>query len=101
MSVTPVALADRLFTAKRDYEHVEVEVCHVLWSIFGSGGWEDFTADHYDRSIEVFGVKEDVRLTPDQQQMLWDKGFERCWTHVARERADNEIGEIYYYVEKP
>lgn len=95
--MTEKKLAQQLFDAKFASDRVEEEVCEMLWALLGKGGYEDFTFDHYDRSIEIFGVKPDLVLTVEQQQGFWAHGFERCWTHVALERSGVEGDDEKFY----
>ena len=89
-------LADRLFDAQRRNTKMEDETCQFLHDVLGQSNGHDYTADHYDSSIEVFGVKEDLILSEEQRQKFWAAGFDRVWTHVVAERHDDEIGVHYY-----
>jgi hypothetical protein len=95
-------MADRLFNARHALANVEEEVGDFLDEVLGDctkGAWQDFKHDYYDRSIEIFGVKDDLALTIEQQERFWSAGFFRVWTHTTLERRDNNPGEKAYWKE--
>jgi hypothetical protein len=92
---TSPTLADRLFAAERAVTLVEDELHELLITILGGDGYEDVTHDHYDRSIEIYGVGPDVVLSADDQEKLRAAGFDRCWTHVHKTEA-RQPGERSY-----
>lgn len=79
-------LAERLFDAERNRAGVEDEVDNLLTLILGDG-YDHFTHDWYDASIEIYGVGEGVALTLEQRSALWDAGFSICWTHTELTRS--------------
>lgn len=62
--------------AQGDFEMDLEGVGLKLYEHYHRIGW-----DHYDCSIELYGVKDDVRLTPAQQNVIWDAGFIKCYVN--------------------
>lgn len=93
-------LADRLWAAERAHSDIEDELVDVLQSIF-EDRWADFTSDHYDRSIEIYGVPADFVLDDAAKLALREAGFDRVWTHVALSRGNGEAGERAYGLRPP
>ncbi len=87
--------AECLWEAAREVDRIEDEIGDVLNAIFGAEGWDDFTTDPYDRSIEVFGVHRDFELNATDIGWLRSTGFDRAWTHVHKTKT-HEPGERQY-----
>ena len=93
--------ANKLFCANMFASWAESMVCIRLRQILGDGGWEDFTADYYDGSIEVYGVG-DHALTEGQQTAFREMGFSRMWTHKdTKDGGRDKAGERYYQLAEP
>lgn len=92
-------IADRLWAAEPVVSLIEEELADMLDVIIGPHGWDDFTTDHYDRSIEIYGVGPDVVLSSDDQEKLRAAGFDRCWTHTHKTDT-RQPGERSYWLRK-
>lgn len=80
-------LAVRLFDLDIKFRMVEAEVGELLEKIYGEDGYEDFSHDYYDCSIEVYGVTP----TPEAAQALHDAGFNYVWQHNHKMGTPSKI----------
>ncbi|HEU4731739.1 MAG TPA: hypothetical protein VFT22_27775, partial [Kofleriaceae bacterium] len=76
-----MTLADEIFAATLAMDRAEIKAYELLVDLLGENGCTDWTTDHYDRSIEIFGVAPGLVLSEAQQRALREAGFSRCWTH--------------------
>lgn len=81
-----MAFADAMFIYHREETEFEDALCKV--------GFADFTrigGDSYDDSVEFYGVGDDIRLTPEQQKIVYDAGFCKCYVN------HNDKSETHYH----
>lgn len=82
-------LADALFDAQLHVFNAEVDLIEHLEATLGDGAWADFTYDYYDRSIEIYGVK-DQNLNKDQRKKFKELGFNIVWMHTVPKGTDSK-----------
>lgn len=87
-------LGTQIFEAHRALGALEEKLCDFIDELFGKEGWTDFDFDPYDKSLEIYGVPEGVKLTGDGLTRICVAGFDRIWLHVGSERR--QPGERYY-----
>jgi hypothetical protein len=87
--------AECLWAAEREVARLEDELGDTLDELFGESGWQDFQTDHYDRSIEVFGVVEPQLLPDNSRAKLAAEGFRKAWLH-ADPKERGKPGEHFY-----
>lgn len=88
------SIAERIF----DGGWAESELEMKLDINFDHLGW-----DHYDNSLEIYEVADDDRLSPKDQQTIWEAGFSKCYvnhknkweTHYSWWKAGNKQGEPF------
>jgi len=84
-----VSFAEACFDWVRQEERIESVLYGALHDFFiRSGGWVK-RYDHYDDSIE-FWVMPGAELAPEEQDVLWVLGFDRCWLCETTE-VDGEV----------
>lgn len=88
--------AERLWKAELEHTQLEDELITLLTSIFTATGFASFTTDHYDRSLEIYGVARDRKLSSDELQALADFGLGQVWTHSSLLRHDAGDLERHY-----
>lgn len=76
-----MALAQDLWAAEATAGAVEEQIGDVLDRVFGVNGWTDFITDHYDESVEVFGVAATVAVGDELKDVFRACGFRRVWLH--------------------
>lgn len=77
--MTPAeSIAQRLFAAHRAEQNAEAD----LFDALSAAGvpWEDYSADWYDGSIELFGSG--LQPTDAALAALREAGFDRAWLHA-------------------
>lgn len=86
----PVTFAETLYTNRDAVERSEDElVNHVLRIVgvekndFDNWPFADTSYDSYDYSFELKDVRPGFRLTPEQQNQLWELGFDQCWLNYT------------------
>lgn len=72
-----MTIAQQLFEAHHAYASVESVLSERLFAIYGDDGFEDFTHDYYDDSIEVYNCKPST----DAYEQLRAMGFRLVWQH--------------------
>jgi len=80
-----ITFAQRLFEIQRQSNVIETETLKNIERIIkmtydGEGYCEDYRADPYDRSIELFDCAIST-LTEEQKQEFWKLGFACMWVH--------------------
>ena len=83
-----VTLAATVFATSIAFAKAEDELIELLWRLYGERGHSEFTFDHYDESIEVYGC------TPTAAAFdgLRDAGFARIWQHAHPEEDRDRCG---------
>lgn len=76
-----MSLAQDLWKATSTVNNIEEQIGDVLDRLFGAEGWTDFTTDHYDQSIEVFGVALSVTTGEALRDVFRAMGVKRVWLH--------------------
>lgn len=71
-------LADRYYEVDIQHMKLESEVGDMLDAALPE--WEDWTADYYDGSIEVYGMG--LVKTPEALAARTAAGFSLCWIHA-------------------
>lgn len=88
-------LADRYFQVDMDHARLRDAIGDVLDASLP--GWDDFTADYYDNSIEVYGAALetiDGRAKPEAIAALKAAGFSVVWVHphpMSDRRVDGKL----------
>lgn len=80
--VTATSLASRVHDAHHAVDRIEAELCEVVTAACGeleAGDEEEWTTDHYDNSIEVYGVG--VIDLDAAAAKLKEAGFSKVWLH--------------------
>jgi hypothetical protein len=72
------SVAKQLYDAVFVQSKAEDRVCAVLSLAFREG-WENYSADYYDESIEVFGPN---LTAPEAPDVLRRAGFKLAWLHA-------------------
>jgi hypothetical protein len=88
-------LAGALFASRRQLYNLEDELIDWIAERIPGGSWMDFTYDHYDASLEVTGVADEARFSPDDLESLWALGFDACWLN------HRDGWETYYVKGRP
>ena len=70
------AVSDEMFNATQALNRAEDRLSKFLDEVCGEHRWDSFTADAYDRSIEVYGCTTTVAL-----ERFAAAGFDRIWQH--------------------
>lgn len=81
-----MSVADEMFEAQLALGRAEERVDQVLEGIYGPDGWDSFTCDPYDASIEVYDVQ--PRDVADLAALA-HAGFERVWQHPHKAPRGN------------
>lgn len=72
-----------------DYHRAELNFSDALCDA-GFGDFNRISGDHYDNSIEFYGVEDGVRINEAAQRLIHAAGFGRCWTN-------HKDGSEWYY----
>ncbi len=85
-----MAFADDLYAARRAVEVAEDALVKHVLVILGldpndpeKWPFDDTTYDEYDYSFELKNVKPGLVFTVEQQQRLWDLGFDQFWLNYS------------------
>lgn len=84
-------LAARFFAADMEQMRLHSDVFDLLQAVFGEDAVDDFSADYYDRSVEVFLTDRPTSL-PDITP-LRDAGFHLLWVHSVSKGCVPPRGE--------
>lgn len=76
---------DEMFSSQSRYLDLEDQISDAIASVLGFD-WahtgipaKDIKFDGYDRSFELTDVWDDLVISPEQCQKLFDMGFQRFW----------------------
>lgn len=85
--------AEQMWRAEMIFSQFEMDL-HEVCEHFAIP-YQDWTHDHYDSSLELYGFIPGYVLSEDQQRALFRFGFWQVWTHTAQ-RHDPEDEEHHY-----
>ena len=99
MNSQPLTKADELFNLQLKTSIAEFELTEMFEQFSDPFTWEDFGYDHYDCSLEIYGVPENYQFEREDLNLLANYGFRQVWTHVCNKdnrTLGHEKGEQYY-----
>lgn len=80
MAESSKSVADEFYDAQISFAKAEDRVNDLLDNAVGTDNWESWTADYYDRSIEIYGIPKGLD-TAKLCNALHAEGFHLLWVH--------------------